>query len=188
MTEPRQITIADWFAIVVGIALCWTLPSGKPAYPHPALGYMILAQRLCGCVVVSAGIVVIARQCRYRREVKPAEWLLMLMTAAFLADLIPNVDTALDAFHRNRFGSPLDAGWTRWRWGLAAAVAAAASGVALLQHLAMIPLSISCVVLAVVWSIVSANGNERIARCLVGPFWLLTVATVSYFVARRFLR
>ncbi len=278
MTEPRQITIADWFAIVVGIALCWTLPSGNPAYPHPAFGYILLAQRLFACVTMSAGLVVIARQFRYRREVKPAEWFVMLMTAAFLAGLIPNVDTALDTFHRHRFGSPLDFRWTEWRWGLAVTVAAAASVVVLLQRLLRLPaylrtivittlavavlwgplsvfrmhlelprsspitiplgladavfletrtairqlpegllfisaamtallasrdqrrqwqwtcwtsavlafLSLLCVVPVVVWWIVNGNGNERIAKLLVGAPWLLAIAAVSYIFARYF--
>ncbi len=103
MTEPRQITIADWFAIVVGIALCWTLPSGNPAYPHPAFGYILLAQRLFACVTMSAGLVVIARQFRYRREVKPAEWFVMLMTAAFLAGLISKHHSNTAARHRLHF-------------------------------------------------------------------------------------
>ena len=163
MTEPRRITIADWFAIVIGVALCWTVPDGNPTYPHPAIGYILFAQRLVACVPVSVGMVVIARQFTYRRGVLPAEWFLMLMTAAFFANLIPNVDTTLDVFHRRSFGQPLDAGWTAWRWGLAGTVATVASGVFLLQRLAAIPeylrtILITTVAVAVLWGPFSVFG------------------------------
>jgi len=115
------MTLLDWAFIFVGAAIPWAIPSPFQGPPVPG-GVVLLALLLTAtmflCLPFAVALVVLVRQAKYRRTIRPAEWFSFVLVAVALSGTVPNLDTALARVH-DAIGSSTDLNWSLWRWSVA---------------------------------------------------------------------
>jgi hypothetical protein len=109
LSEPTQVTILDWFVIVVGFGLSTLLPDPQmpvgplgPMSPQVAfvLFVMAVAIWLLSALLTSITAVAVSRQVKHGRSLFPWEWFVVLMLAVVVAVRLPTLDDAVTAADR----------------------------------------------------------------------------------------